>query len=93
MTEISSAADLAADGHEPLPGQAPDYWYGLIDENDAAEFLHLTGRTMQAMRQKGGGARFIRISTRCIRYRRIDLRLWAESRMFKSTSDPGQAAA
>jgi hypothetical protein len=68
-----------------------DYWQRLIDEKIAADFLGLTIRTMQAMRQRGGGPRFVVISARCIRYRRIDLRAWAEARLRTSTSDPGQA--
>ena len=92
MSETSTAAP-AADGAQSLPEQVPDYWYVLINESEAAEFLDLTNRTMQAMRQKGGGARFIRISARCIRYRRVDLRTWAEARMRRSTSDPGLEAA
>ena len=38
-------------------------------------------------------ARYIAISSRCIRYRRIDLRAWSEARVRTSTSDPGQEAA
>lgn len=85
----------------PTPGAAavavppgdgsPDYWYGLIDENRAAEFLGLTPRTLQAFRQRGGGPKFCRVSARCIRYRRIDLNAWNDSRLRKSTSDPGPA--
>ncbi len=66
-----------------------DYWYALINEKAAASFLDLERRTMQGMRQRGGGPNFIRISSRCIRYRRIDLREWAEARMRSSTSDVG----
>lgn len=69
------------------------YWNALIDEKEAGDFLDLTARTMQAMRQRGGGPRYIAISSRCIRYRRIDLRAWSEARLRTSTSDPGQEAA
>ena len=69
-----------------------DYWYALINEKAAARFLDLEPRTMQGLRQRGGGPDFIRISSRCIRYRRIDLREWAEARMRSSTSDPGDFA-
>jgi len=75
------------------PPSDPDYWNALINEQLAAEFLGLTVRTVQAMRQRGDGCRFIRLSSRCIRYRRIDLKAWADARMRSSTSDPGQAAA
>ena len=66
-----------------------DYWYALIDEKVAASHINVDPRTMQGLRQRGGGPTFIRISSRCIRYRRIDLRDWAEARMRSSTSDVG----
>jgi predicted DNA-binding transcriptional regulator AlpA len=79
---------------EPRAAPAdPDYWHTLIDEKAAAEFLGLTDRTMQALRQRGGGPQYIALSSRCLRYRRIDLRKWAEARVRTSTSDPGQATA
>ena len=84
----SGTAAVTEDGFADGKGDA-DYWYTLINEKAAAAFLGLTDRTMQGYRRKGGGSRFIAISNRCIRYRRIDLRDWAESRMRSSTSDPG----
>ncbi len=85
-----------ADG---APGQedngtdgAQDYWFSLINEKAAAAFLGLTDRTMQALRQRGGSPRYVYISSRCLRYRRADLRAWAEARMRTSTSDTGKAA-
>ena len=69
-----------------------DYWNALIDERTAGAFLKLKDRTMQAMRQRGDGPRYVSISARCLRYRRIDLRAWADARMRSSTSDPGPAA-
>lgn len=50
-----------------------DYWHGLIDENDAARFLGLRPRTMQKFRYEGGGPNFVRLSSRCVKYRRLDL--------------------
>ena len=69
-----------------------DYWQALIDEKEAGRFLGLTDRTMQAYRQRGGGPRYIALSSRCLRYRRFDLRAWAEGRMRSSTSDAGAEA-
>ena len=66
-----------------------DYWNSLIDEHAAAAFSGLTHRTMQLMRQRGDGPRFVRLSARCIRYRRVDLKAWAEARLRTSTADPG----
>ena len=72
------------------PPDASDYWYALINEKAAAVFLGLTDRTLQKFRQMGGGPRYIRLSSRCLRYRRVDLREWAEARVRTSTSDLGQ---
>ena len=84
-------ADAAIHGGDPAEGDE-DYWFALIDEKMAGDFLDLTPRTMQAKRQQGGGPRFVRLSSRCVKYRRIDLREHAEARLRTSTSDPGQVA-
>ena len=70
-----------------------DYWYALINEKEAAMFAGLSIRSMQGFRYRGGGARFVRISSRCIKYRRIDLRDWIEAKLRTSTSDTGTEAA
>ncbi len=75
------------------PPSDPDYWNALINEREAGDFLGLSDRAMQKSRQIGGGPKYVFISARCLRYRRIDLKAWADSRMRSSTSDPGQAAA
>ena len=74
-------------------GTGPAFWHELIDEKAAGDFLGITDRTMQTMRQRGGGPRYVSISARCLRYRRIDLKTWADSRLRSSTSDPGPEAA
>jgi hypothetical protein len=77
-----------ANGSE-LAQSNPEYWFGLIDETPAADFLNLSTRQMQGYRYKGGGPIYIRLSPRCIRYRRIDLREWSEGMFRSSTSDQG----
>ncbi len=69
-----------------------DYWDGLIDEQAASTFLGLTVRCLQGWRYKGGGPPFVRVSARCIRYRRCELREFADARLRTSTSDSGAAA-
>ncbi len=69
-----------------------DYWFGLIIEKQPAEFLRMTDRWLQAKRQHGGGPSFIRISQRCIRYRRVDLKAYTDRQLRSSTSDHGGAA-
>lgn len=80
--------DLSTPGAPDSPND-PGFWHQLIDEKAAAAFLDLTDRTLQGLRQKGGGPHFIRLSSRCIRYRRIDLKAWADERIRTSTSDTG----
>ena len=74
------------------PHTDPGYWHSLIGEAEAGDFLGLTARTMQAHRQRGNGSRYISLSKRCIRYRRADLKAWADTRIRTSTSDPGITA-
>ncbi len=74
------------------PPDASDYWHALIDEKAAAAFLDLTDRTMQKFRQVGGGPRYVRISARCVKYRRVDLKAYADARLRSSTSDSGEVA-
>ena len=93
--EHAPGRGASAPGGTPLAGSPDDvdYWFTLIDEKAAGDFLDITDRTMQKMRQRGDGPRYCFISSRCLKYRRADLREWAEARMRKSTSDPGQQAA
>ncbi len=76
---------------------APDdvlaFWHALIDETAAAAFLGVEVRTMQKWRQTGEGPRYVALSSRCLRYRRLDLRAHSEARVRTSTSDPGLEAA
>ena len=94
--EHNSARDQDAAVQGVSPGRPEAdlaYWNVLIDERAAGDFLGLTDRTMQKFRQLGGGPRYVVISSRCIRYRRLDIRAWSEARLRSSTSDPGQEAA
>lgn len=89
MSETTVAA-LATGGGSSSPEQDqidPGYWYTLIDEEAAADFMDVVRRTMQGWRQRGDGPRFVRISGRCIKYRRIDLRGFSEAQLRTSTSD------
>lgn len=95
MTETPVAI---TDQTEKVPFADPEsaghlYWYGLIPERDAAEFLGLTVRYMQKKRQDGQGPEYVVISSRCLRYRRVELRKWSEARLRRSTVDPGRDVA
>ena len=87
------SAAVLDDGLARGPPNDSNFWESLIDEKKAGAFLGLSDRAMQKMRQTGGGPRYVFISSRCLRYRRIDLKAWADSRMRSSTSDSGQTEA
>ncbi len=70
----------------PAEGDAA-FWQALINTDAAAEFLGLQRRALEGYRHRGKGPRYIQISARAIRYRRADLRTWADSRLLCSTSD------
>ena len=59
----------------------------LLNEVRAAEFLSVNPRTLQQWRLRGGGPQFVKISTRCVRYRYADLIGWMEARLRSSTSE------
>ena len=85
-------AVVGLDGSPRGPPEASDYWDAFIDEKAAADFLGVKDRTMQAMRQRGGGPKYVALSKRCLRYTRRWLREHAVARQRTSTSDPGRAA-
>ncbi len=65
----------------------------LLTEKDAADFLDLTTRCLQAWRYRGGGPRFVKISSRCIRYRRGDLLDWVQEKLRSDTSETDKEGA
>ena len=71
-------------------GNDPDQ---LMRQEQAALMLEVTPRCLENWRHRGGGPNYVRISARCIRYRRSDLHEWVEARLRTSTSDCGTDAA
>jgi hypothetical protein len=71
------------------PAYTADHWNGLITPKAAAVEVGVTDRALEAWRARGGGPEFVRVSSRCVRYRRIDIKRWADDRLRKSTSDMG----
>ena len=61
----------------------------LYDEDRAAGLLAVSPRTLQKWRFTGGGPRFVRLSSRCIRYRHSELVNWTQHLTRSSTSDGG----
>ena len=63
----------------------------LLNEEQVADTLGLTVRTLQAWRLRGKpGLPFIRLSRRAVRYRRSDVEAFVENCLRTSTSDPGR---
>ena len=58
----------------------------LLNEKQAAEFLGLTPRVMQAWRTRGGGPVYVRLSHRCVRYRPEDLEAFVAENSFENTA-------
>lgn len=89
--------DIAPIGHNGPPAPAShnadfNYWHSLINEKAAADFLGVTDRYMQALRQRGGGPRYLALSIRCLRYTRAWLWSYALKQARTSTSDSGPGA-
>ena len=58
-----------------------------LTNDEAAEFLRLSPRTLEKQRVIGGGPRFRKFGRR-VMYALIDLESWADARSFEMTSDP-----
>lgn len=59
----------------------------LYVERQAAQFLKVSEKTLQYWRFTGSGPKFVRISKRCVRYRRRDLIDWIAQHLKASTSE------
>jgi predicted DNA-binding transcriptional regulator AlpA len=58
----------------------------LLKQRDAATLLALSVRTLERLRVRGLGPRFVKAGA-AIRYREIDLERWIEARLLNSTSE------
>ena len=61
-----------------------------LTNDEAAEFLRLSPRTLEKQRVIGGGPRFRKFGRR-VMYAAADLETWADARSFEATSDPEYA--
>lgn len=62
-----------------------------LSNDEAADFLKLSPRTLEKQRVVGGGPRFRKFGRRVV-YAVEDLERWAEDRACDTTSDPRYAA-
>lgn len=77
--------------HASLPqpaahAQPPRY----LTNDEAADYLRLSPRTLEKQRVLGGGPRFRKFGRR-VMYAVADLDAWADQRSFEATSDPEYA--
>ncbi|WCU83882.1 helix-turn-helix domain-containing protein [Pseudomonas aeruginosa] len=61
-----------------------------LTNDEAAEYLRLSPRTLEKQRVIGGGPKFRKFGRR-VMYAVADLDAWAETRSFETTSDPEYA--
>ncbi len=59
----------------------------LLNEREVARIIGTTPRFLQQRRQAGTGPRFLRLSHRCVRYRKSDIDAWLDSLARDSSSD------
>ena len=83
---VPSAAPTAT--QQPAQSMQPARY---LTNDEAAEFLRLSPRTLEKQRVIGGGPRFRKFGRR-VMYAVVDLETWADSRSFEMTSDPEYAA-
>ncbi len=59
--------------------------YKQINTNEAADFLGVTPRKLEQMRQRGTGPVFVRISPKCVRYRIKELIAYQDAHLRENT--------
>ena len=62
----------------------------MLNQREAAKLIGVSPFTMNGWRHRRTGPPFIRISSRCVKYRRADVLAWLEARRVE-TSDRIQA--
>lgn len=55
----------------------------LLTNTDVAKLLGIAPRSLEQMRHKGTSPPFVRISSRCVRYRMADVERWIAERLCK----------
>lgn len=74
----------------PAATQQPVAPSRYLTNDEAAEYLRLSPRTLEKQRVIGGGPRFRKFGRR-VMYAVADLDAWADARSFEATSDPDYA--
>ena len=84
--QAGDATKAGDDGHDGHDGHDVDS-ETLLPPKLAAKLLGVGVRCLENWRGRGGGPEFVRISKRCVRYRRGTLIDYAAARTFASTAD------
>lgn len=82
-THAMRPVEGAGEAQTPQACPAPRY----LTNNEAADFLRLSPRTLEKQRVIGGGPRFHKFGRR-VMYALADLEAWASKRSFETTFDP-----
>lgn len=72
------------------PAATPAQPQRYFTNDEAADYLRLSPRTLEKQRVIGGGPKFRKFGRR-VMYAVADLDAWAETRSFETTSDPEYA--
>jgi hypothetical protein len=72
-------------------GSTPPAASVFLNNDEAAQFLNLSPRTLEKQRVIGGGPRFRKFGRRVL-YAVTDLEAWANERTCETTSDPQYTA-
>jgi predicted DNA-binding transcriptional regulator AlpA len=59
----------------------------LIDQAAAAEYLGVAPKTMAQWRFRGDGPKYVKLSPKCVRYRKSDLEDYTEQRTVAHTTE------
>ncbi|MAY39050.1 MULTISPECIES: helix-turn-helix domain-containing protein [Spongiibacter] len=78
---LRPAAAPAATQQQPVPPSR------YLTNDEAAEYLRLSPRTLEKQRVIGGGPRFRKFGRR-VMYAVNDLDVWADERSYEATCDP-----
>lgn len=85
----SERAPLPDMTEQPAGRPIPTNRDALLFTDEVAFLVGLKPRALAALRLRGGGPRFVRLSGRAVRYRRADLDAWINARIVSSTADLG----
>ncbi len=67
--------------------------HDMLNQRQAAEIIGVSPFTLNRWRHERFGPAFVRISARCVRYRRADIEAWLEGRRVETADSRRLAAA